>query len=160
MEEKRNYRIMVFSWNTESVGLCESNDKNVIANNRAGYSSWIPGVKWYECNPPTFFQNFSKLVEHFLPDIIVIGFQEDRIPGSYFHSHFLKAEMPKIGYGLVKRTKHMGVGVTSYRGAISGDPYLRGLRLSVYAKANIVSIISKYESEIFIVLVYCKYLFL
>ena len=77
----------------------------------------------------------------------MIGFQEDRYPGSYFHSHLLPEEMPKIGYGLVKRTKLMGVGVTSYKNALKGDPHERGLRVSVYAKLDLIPEIEKEEAE-------------
>lgn len=143
------YRILVFSWNTESVSLCETMDPEIAASNRISYSSFIPGITtWkYSCDIPDFYPKLSQFILENSPDLVVIGFQEDRYPGSYFHSHLLPEEMPKIGYDLIKRTKLMGIGVTSYKGALKGDPFERGLRLSIYGKKELVSIIEKEESE-------------
>jgi hypothetical protein len=149
MDKYSNYQIMVFSWNTQSVGLCETMDPNVARYNRTSYSEYVPGLTtWhYPCDIPDFYPKFKQLIKDKSPDLIVIGFQEDRFPGSYFHSHFLPEEMPKIGYELVKRTKLMGVGITTYKGALKGDLFERGLRISVYAKKNLASIIEKGEME-------------
>lgn len=143
------YRIMVFSWNTESVGLCETMDANVAEYNRTSVSTYIPGLTtWrYQCDIPDFYPKFSRFIVDNAPDLVVIGFQEDRHPGSYFHSHLLPEEMPRIGYELVKRTKLMGVGVTSYKGMLQGDLFERGIRVSIYAKAHLISIIEKEEYE-------------
>lgn len=144
-----SYRIMVFSWNTESVGLCETMDANVAEYNRTSVSTYIPGLTtWrYQCDIPDFYPKFSKFIVDNAPDLVVIGFQEDRHPGSYFHSHLLPEEMPKVGYELVKRTKLMGVGVTTYKGMFQGDLFERGIRVSIYAKAHLLPIIEKEECE-------------
>jgi hypothetical protein len=144
-----SYRILVFSWNTESISLCETLDTNIAEYNRTSYSSYIPGLTtWkYPSNIPDFYPKFAEFVKDNSPDLIVIGFQEDRYPGSYFHSHLLPNEMPKIGYGLIKRTKLMGVGVTSYKGMLKGDLFERGLRVSIYAKNELIPIIEKEENE-------------
>lgn len=143
VQEPTRYRIMVFSWNTESVGLCETMDKSVADSNRSGFFTF-----WrYPCDIPDFYPKFSEFITEHIPDIVVIGFQEDRFPGSYFHSHLLPEEMPKLGYGLIKRTKLMGVGVTTYKGALQGDLFERGLRLSLYAKKELISVIEKEEGE-------------
>jgi hypothetical protein len=55
--------------------------------------------------------------------------------------------MPKIGYGLVKRTKLMGVGVTTYKGLKTGDLFERGIRVSIYAKHRLISLIASEEKE-------------
>jgi len=143
------YRIMVFSWNTESVSLCETLDDNIAEYNRTSYSNYIPGLTtWkYPYNIPDFYPKFAKFIQENSPDLIVIGFQEDRYPGSYFHSHLLPSEMPKIGYGLLKRTKLMGVGITTYKGLFRGDLFERGLRVSIYAKMDLIPIIEKEEVE-------------
>src|SRR3972149_10155832 len=146
-----SHRIMVFSWITESIGLCETMDRNVADYNRSGFS--IPYLTptfttWqYPCDIPDFYPKFADMVVSNSPDIVVIGFQEDRYPGSYFHSHLLPEEMPKIGYTLVKRTKLMGVGITTYKGIMKGDPFERGLRVSIYAKTDLAPIIEKEEAE-------------
>lgn len=143
------YRIMVFSWNTASISLCETMDQNIADYNRASYCDYIPGVTtWkYSSNIPDFYPKFAQLLVDTDPDLVVIGFQEDRYPGSYFHSHLLPEEMPKIGYGLVKRTKLMGIGITTYKGILNGDLFERGLRVSIYAKNDLVPLIMKEEAE-------------
>lgn len=144
-----SYRIMVFSWNTESVSLGETLDPNIAAFNRESCSAYIPGLTtWkYPGIIPDFYPKLAAFIVHHDPDIIVIGFQEDRYPGSYFHSHLLPEEMPKIGYGLIKRTKLMGIGVTSYNGTLNGDPFERGIRVSIYVKKDLIQLIEREETE-------------
>lgn len=146
---KTAYKIMVFSWNTKSISLCETLSPDIAAYNRESYSKFIPGLTtWqYAADVPDFFDDFIKLIKNKDPDIVVIGFQEDRFPGSYFHSHLLPEQMPMIGYDLVKRTKLMGIGVTSYKGLLNKDPFERGIRVSVYAKLDLIPIIEQEESE-------------
>lgn len=147
MDAQVPYKIMVFSWNTESVSLSETLDFEVSDLHRSSYSSYVPGLTtWhYRCNIPDFYPKLVQFINENNPDLIVIGFQEDRYPGSYFHSHFLPVEMPKLGYELVKRTKLMGVGVTTYKGLLKGDLFERGLRMSVYGKKDLVPLIEKEE---------------
>lgn len=144
-----SYKIMVFSWNTESVGISETMDASVAAYNRKSCTSYISGVTtWqYPCHTPDFYPRLVEFIKEHTPDLVVIGFQEDRFPGSYFHSHLLPEEMPKIGYGLVKRTKLMGVGITTYKGLKKGDLFERGLRVSIYAKQSLISMIVSEEKE-------------
>lgn len=148
-KQKPSYRLMIFTWNTESVGLCETMDTTTAEYNRTSYLSYIPGITaWrYDCNIPDFYPKFSQFIVKNCPDLVIIGFQEDRYPGSYFHSHLLPLEMPKMGYELVKRTKLMGVGVTTYKGMLNGDLFERGIRVSIYAKHDLVPIIEKEENE-------------
>jgi hypothetical protein len=143
------YKLLVFSWNTESISLSETMDKTVFDFNRSSYSSVIPGItSWkYSSEMPDFYPELSKKITEGDIDIVVIGFQEDRYPGSYFHSHFLPEEMDKIGYTLIKRTKLMGLGVTSYKGLLKGDMFERGIRVSIYAKNSLAPVIEKEESE-------------
>lgn len=127
------YKILVFSWNSQSVRLCESLDDQRIEYNRSGF-----GVQWpYQCEKADFYPKLTEQIVEKDPDIVVVGFQEDAEPGSYFHSHLLPEEMPKIGYNLVKRTKLIGIGKITYDSAWDLDFKLRGLRLSVYAKPQL-----------------------
>lgn len=148
--DKDAYKIMVFSWNTESVNLGETLDKNKAEYNRSSSSSLIDGLTtWrYTWNSPDFFYGLKDIIEQESPDIIVIGFQEDRYPGSYFHSHFLLEEMPLIGYELIKRNKLMGIGVTTYKNLFRGDLMSRGLRMSIYGKKDLVSSIELEENNL------------
>jgi hypothetical protein len=147
----KSYRILVFSWNTESISICETMSDQQAAFNRSGYTVPVIGTKlsrWrYPADIPDFYPKLIEMIQQNSPDIVVIGFQEDRHPGSYFHSHLLPEEMPKIGYDLVKRTKLMGVGVTTYKGLKKGDLFRRGIRVSVYAKSCLVPLILKEETE-------------
>src|SRR5579884_858665 len=89
--------IFVFSWNTESVRLSETLSVEEATVNRQNYLS---GYR-FSYHVPDFFPYLTELIQHKNPDIVVIGFQEDAYPGSYFHSHLLIQEMPKYGYKLV-----------------------------------------------------------
>lgn len=136
MSEDKPYRLMVFSWNTESIRISGS-PSNTFWN-----YMWSNDEEY---NYPDFFPELVKIINEKDPDIIVIGFQEDRKPGSYFHSKFLVEEMPKIGFNLVKRTRLIGAGVTTYKNGLNGDGHLRGIRLSIYAKSHLVSKIALEE---------------
>ncbi len=138
------YKILIFSWNTESIPLCETmSDEQAYQNRSPMFSTWK-----YQSNMPDFFEKLSKKITEHQPDVVVIGFQEDRHPGSYFHSHLLINEMPTIGYKLVKRTKLMGVGVTTYKGLKHLDFVRRGIRVSIYAKNEIHPLIEREEVEL------------
>lgn len=146
----RNYKFLVFSWNTQSVPLCESPNNATAENNRnnGGFfgfnlSMWKP-----EYVVPDFFPHLKEKICEENPDIVVIGFQEDRHPGSYFHSHYLPSEMPEIGYSLLKRTKLMGIGKTSYDNMFSGDLMRRGIRVSIYCKKELLAMIENAETEL------------
>ena len=145
----RSYKILIFSWNTQSVSLCETLNSTLAATNRESYSNYIPKLTtWqYDAEIPDFYPQFKNLILINKPDLIVIGFQEDRHPGSYFHSHLLPTEMEKIDFGLVKRTKMLGFGVTSVKGLKNKDPFRRGLRISVYAKNELIPSILLEELE-------------
>lgn len=146
-----SYRMLVFSWNTESISICETMSDQQATFNRTGYTVPVLGTKlttWrYPGEIPDFYPKFVELIQTHDPDLVIIGFQEDRHPGSYFHSHLLPEEMPRLGYGLVKRTKLMGVGVTSYKGLTKGDLFRRGIRVSIYAKHHLLPLIEAEETE-------------
>lgn len=144
-----SYKILVFSWNTESIALSETLDVQVAEYNRSSSSTIFPGMTtWrHTYNIPDFYPKLKEFIEQHKPDIIVIGFQEDRFPGSYFHSHLLPEELPKIGYSMIKRTKLMGVGVTTYKGLKTGDLFERGIRVSVYSTNKLVPLIEREEHE-------------
>lgn len=130
-----NLKILVFSWNTQSIRLGESLRTEVLDENRTG-ALGIPGATtyWYEAKSPDFF---SYLIPYFKDvDIVVFGLQEDASPGSYFHSHFLQDVMPEYGFELVRRSKLLGVGKTTVD-RLPTDVMFRGLRTSVYCKERI-----------------------
>ena len=138
-----SYRILVFSWNSESISMCETIDPDQAKTNRTGwFSTWK-----YPCEVADFFQPLKERINSYDPDILVIGFQEDRKPGSYFHSHLLPEEMPKIGYQLVNRNRLMGVGITTVKGIKQADPFERGLRMSVYVKEDLVPLVKAEQQE-------------
>jgi len=121
-------RIFVISWNTQSIRLSESMIPDVVQGHRnADYTTWR-----YDANIPDFWPPLLEKILEVNPMILICGFQEDVRPGSYFHSHLLPEELPEHGYQLYDRTTSMGVGQTSLDGLSEGDPYVRGLRLSIY----------------------------
>lgn len=151
-------RILCFSWNSQSIRLCESMDQNVINYNRSrsqismpliGQVS-IPGsTTWqYDCTIMDFWPKLSGIITDTNPSIVVISFQEDVRPGSYVHSHLLPEEMPKIGYELYNRNTMMGVGRTTVTGLSQADPFVRGLRISVYVRHNIADLMSETKNRL------------
>ena len=131
--------IFSFTFNTQSCRLAESMDSDIVREHREGSASY-----WrYEAYIPDFWPTLSNKIKEKKPTIVAIGFQEDVYPGSYFHSHLLPEEMPKLGYTLFDRVKLMGVGRTSFMGLGRADPFVRGLRLSIYLRANAVGKIRK-----------------
>lgn len=56
--------------------------------------------------------------------------------------------MPKYGYKMVKRTKMIGVGATTYKALFSFDLKMRGLRISIYAKTALAEAILTEESTL------------
>lgn len=157
-------KILSFSWNTESVKLCESLDKNVIKSNRSSglntssylgvgikyvYESLpsIPGVSWLPCEVADFFDFIKSKMEEHDPDMVVICFQEDAYPGSYFHSHLLPEEMSYLKYQQIRRNKMQGVGITTLKGLYKGEIKLRGLRNSIYLKEKLYDELLEGEFE-------------
>lgn len=142
-----NFSILCFSWNTQSVRLCESLDQNVVATNRSqgeGYLGMVGlGTTWrYDCNIMDLFTKMVEKIQQTNPSMVVFSFQEDVRPGSYAHSHLFQEEMPKYGYELYERNNLLGVGRTSYTGLLSADPFLRGLRISVYVRSNLKDLVT------------------
>lgn len=125
-------KVLCFTWNTQSNRLGESLDKDIIEEHRNSYlSAWK-----YPCIIPDFFVFMKNKILESRPNFVCFSLQEDVKPGSYFHSHLLPEEMPKIGYKLIYRSSKMGVGKTSYQGLSDGDLFMRGIRISVYGLAE------------------------
>ncbi len=148
--QENGFRIFIMTWNTASIRLCETMDIETKEYNR---STGLLGIKnidrWYDCDIADFFRDLSdKIIQLETPDLVVIGFQEDSFPGSYFHSHMLQDEMPKLGYDFVKRTKLQGIGVTTYKAAKNWDIMARGLRLSIYARKSLIKFIKAGEVDL------------
>lgn len=67
-------------------------------------------------------------------NLIVVALQEAVKPGSQFVSLILPAHLETRGFVQLKRSRLMGVGITSYHALQNFDLRLRGLRLAVYAR--------------------------
>jgi len=134
-----SYKIMIFSWNTESISLGGTLDKEEYDIDNKTYSKILNNLK-YKCYIPDFYKELYNFIKDNNPDILVVGFQEDRFPGSYFHSHLLPKELTKLNYQLLKRNKLMGVGITTYKGLLNCDTFVRGLRLSIYVRKDKINI--------------------
>lgn len=139
--ETEIYKILVFTWNSKSIPL---------ENYDISFPNPMNKIFPYILPNPVKADFYPKLKEKIIeesPDIFVIGFQEDRKPGSYFHSHFLPTKMKELDYCLLKRTRLMGLGLTSLQGVKNLDFFERGLRMSVYCKKNLESSIINEEYE-------------
>lgn len=136
--------IFCMSWNTQSVRIGEHLEQRILQQHREGY---LTGYHW-TCSIPDFYPPLEERIKQNNYDILIFSFQEDASPGSYFHSHLLPSKLPELGYSLVRRTKMMGVGITTVKALKQGDILTRGLRMSIYAKSNLAKAIMDNDMEL------------
>lgn len=122
-------KIFIAIWDVNGLGFNESLDVNTVNYNRKSAISYIPGVTTWQFtgSPPIFQENINKFILENDPDLIVIGFSNEKTFGSYFHSHFLPCNMSNIGYTLIEKFK------SSYIQELN----ILSLRLSFYRKKDI-----------------------
>lgn len=120
------FTALCFTWNTQSVRIAETVGCGTVD------SSWID----YSCTryDPDFIPALiDKLVET-KPSVFVCALQEDAKPGSHLISHALPEALKNVGYLLIKRSRWLGVGGTTFqRLCNSGELVQRGLRLAIFA---------------------------
>lgn len=131
-------KILIFSWNTKSIRLSHAD----------GEQSWSYLPTFSKGEDPDFFQAFVEYIKKHEPHIIVIGFQEDACPGSHFHSQYLPNKMPGYGYYLLRRTKMIGVGITTYKALRELDLKARGLRTSLYVQGHLLPKITDKDKDL------------
>lgn len=136
VEDVPRPRIMIFSFNHQAVRISA-----VPHSDKTSHEDW----NLYETHYPDFMDDVESIIKAHDPDIVVYGSQEDAIPGSYFHSHFLPKKMGDLYYNLQKRTRLMGFGVETYKAIKTFDLKLRGLRLSLYTKPHLTGMIELEE---------------
>lgn len=137
-------KIMIFSFNHQAVRMSAIEKKSEDLTSST-FSIFDDGWTFYETHCPDFFDEVEKVINTYKPDVVVFGSQEDAIPGSYLHSHFLPKKMGDLYYNLQKRTRLMGLGVETYKAIKTFDLKLRGLRLSLYTKPHLTGIIELEE---------------
>lgn len=147
------YSICVFSWDTNGLPLSETLNPTDAEYHRSGYA--IPftnrRLTTWQCSTydiPDFYYELEDYILKGKFDIVIIGFQEDRYPGSYFHSHLLPELLPKVGYGLVKRNKLMDNSFIPCVGLMDGNMYEKGLRVSIYARNRLIPSVLWEEEDV------------
>lgn len=142
------YKILIFSWDTATLPLGESLDEAVLKEHRpGGWVSYLLQGAWPSRYVIADF--FGKLKEKIQGrDVVVIGFQEDRKPGSYFHSHLLTTEMEGMGFGLVKRTRLMRLVEDRPVTEETQGIFTSGIRVSIYARKRLVGLIAETEKPL------------
>lgn len=143
-DSRPSLKIFTFIWNTESVRLGESLVQAELDEHRKGMTTTYR----FACEIADFVPPLIQRINAESPDVIVIAFAEDVYPNSFCHSHLLPDELPKQGYKLIKRTKMMGVGATTYKALWSFDFKMRGLRTSIYAKTDLANTILQHEKDL------------
>lgn len=126
-----NLKIYFFSWNTESVRFSGENDTSLL------YTTTTEKIS-------------EKLPEKFLlhgVDLVCIALQEDAKPGSYLLPSITK-KMTTLGYNLLKRSRMMGVGVSTWKSIQNFDIKLRGLRLALYVSNHFLEKYDMSENDI------------
>lgn len=124
-EVTKGLRILVWSWNTESVRFGETVDTH-RPETTIEWDGAFP-VPLLSCEPPKFLHSIAKRVEAEQPDLVVIGLQEDAKPGSYW----LGSALPPLlkGYRILTKSRLIGFGLTTLTKATA-----RGLRTAVFVK--------------------------
>lgn len=121
---QRELKILVWSWNTESVRFGET----ATTERKELSFDWESGFL-LSCEAPSFVNRMAERVEQEQPHLIAIGLQEDAKPGSYWLSSALPPLLP--GYELLEKTRLIGVGLTTLTKATA-----RGLRLAVFVRSE------------------------
>lgn len=115
--------ILCLTWNTQSVKLCDEEPGKT-----SSFSLW---------------SRIKKEISEHKPSIVAIGFQEDIKPGSYAHCTFFPKAFAEVGYTLFEQSEMVGLGKTCFDGLKHGSLFLRGLRLSVYVREEMISRVAK-----------------
>lgn len=143
-DQQKPITILAFSWNTQSNRICESLDEQTVTNNRKG----IFKTKYRStCTIMDFWMRLAQKIGESHPSIVIFAFQEDVSPGSYAHSDLLVEEMNKLQYTNLDRQKLMGIGKTTFEGLSNKDPYLRGLRISIYIPNSYTDVFRTYPAD-------------
>lgn len=146
-EKKKGINIAVYSWNESAIEIrTKITDEDQLIEDKKSYCYYL-GYK-STGNAADFFSKIKYDIDNNQLDIVVVGTQESRKPGSYFHSSVLIEEMEKIGYSLLKRTRLMGIGVSTYKNVRNEYKLTaRGLRTSIFVKSDMLKFINNEEKE-------------
>lgn len=109
-------KIYCFTWNTESVRFTSKGENSYI-------------YQTVESNLDTILE---EKIENNPVDMICISLQESAKPGSHLMSSVIVNMLEKNGYFLLKRSRLMGVGVTTIKSLYNLDLKFRGLRMGVF----------------------------
>ena len=133
--------ILAFTWNTESVLIAETLQKNGQEPVSFYSENWL-GCKQADFLPELFrkhiFDEDGSENAQGKHHLIVVALQESAKPGDYLLSHTFGSQLGER-YVLVKRGRMMGVGRTSIN-AIRRDyaVKVRGLRMAIYARKDFI----------------------
>lgn len=140
-------RIFCFTWNTESVRIAET------MQHSGQEPLSVVSEQWFRCQQPDFL---PELLRRALPseqntdqragaeqaapyDILVFALQESAKPGDYLLSDAIPRELGSR-YRLLKRSRLMGVGKTTYTSLTSDyELKLRGVRIAVFVREDFAS---------------------
>lgn len=129
------FTIMCFSWNASGLRLCETMSQTKADDARKGFRAFI--TRKQPCLAPDFFEEIRSTINLRQPSIVVMTTQDESNSDTYFHSYLLPASMPEIRYSLLKRDKLSGVGEAA-SGVPTGNPSGSALRISIYAKNDVI----------------------
>ena len=133
--------ILAFTWNTESVLIAETLQRNGQEPVSFYSESWL-GCKQPDFLPELFSQHIFKEEGSENPQgkhhLIVVALQESAKPGDYLLSHAFGNQLGER-YVLVKRGRMMGVGRTTLNAfRREGAVRTRGLRMAIYARKDFI----------------------
>lgn len=100
--------ICVFTWNANSMRLCEVNDEVKAKANRSG----ILNRRLLSCDIPDFTPQMLSVVNKYKPIIVVISTISEANNFTYYHAEFLPSFMSGLGYNYINRDSLESNGTT------------------------------------------------
>ncbi len=137
----KQLNILALTWNTESVLIAETLQRNGQEPVSLYSESWL-GCKQPDFLPELFqkhiFEDEGSESAQGKHHLIVVALQESAKPGDYLLSHAIGGQLGER-YVLVKRGRMMGVGRTTLNALRrEGAVRARGLRMAIFARKDFI----------------------
>jgi hypothetical protein len=122
--------ILIVSWDSAGLRLCETTSQDVANRNREGVWAKISNKK--PCVAPAFLKELGSYAQQKEVSLFIVGTQDESKYGSYLHSDALPEAMQFFGFRLLKSRDLDGVGIDDGHGVPTGKPFGVSLRTSIY----------------------------
>lgn len=141
------FTIMCFTWNASGLKLCETMSQIRANETRSKFLS-----RKLPCIAPDFLEDIRGVINSRRPSIIVMTTQDEDSSGTYFHAELLPNTLIELDYVLLKRDTMPGVGEAASGVTLpqipTGQPRGSAIRISIYARGDIINVLRMEESTI------------